>query len=187
MRDLCTPARGSRPTGRCLRRGCEETRALFNGRLGSSGFEKLLFPEDHGVDVVRGELEPVAMGNRVCGAGFDAVAAKDATGVVDIVDAGEALGARDALGLGIFLGFDIDAVGGASGGAEEASDALLEPVFVALQNMNAAVAGLEMHGLVGVVLGGRLSPKIAKGDAEALSQRSDRAANFFQERSHSLP
>ena len=40
--------------GRALRRGCEKAGALFDGGLGSSGFEELFFAVDQGVDVVGG-------------------------------------------------------------------------------------------------------------------------------------
>lgn len=171
-----------------LRRGLlHEARALFDRGLGGSEFEKLFLAEDHRVDVVGSELESVSVSDGVGGAGFHAIAAKDAAGVVDVIDTGKSFGAGDALGCGVFLGFDIDAAGGTSRGAEEASDALLETVFVALENMNAAVAGLEVHGLVGVVFGRGLAPQIAKGDAEPFCQGRDGATNIFQESCHVLP
>ena len=120
------------------------------GGLWRDYFQKLVFAVDQGVDVVGGELEAVAVGDGVGGAGLDAVAAKDAAGVIDVVDAGVALAGGDALGVGIFGGFDIDAAGGAGGGAEEAADAFLEAVFIALQDVNAAIARLKMDGLVGI-------------------------------------
>lgn len=143
-----------------------------------TGFEELFFAIDHGIDVVGGELESMTMSDRVGGAGFDAVSAKNAAGIIDVVDGGVAFGGGDAICFSIFGGLDIDAARGAGCGAKKAGDALLESVFIALQDVDAAIARLKMHGLVGIIFGGRLSPKIAKGDAEALRQSRDRVANF---------
>ena len=143
-----------------------------------TGFEELFFAIDHGIDVVGGELESVTVGDRVCGAGFDAVSAKNATRIIDIVDSGVAFGGGDAIGFGIFGGLDIDATRGTGCGAKKAGDALLKAVLIALQNVDAAITRLKMDGLVGIIFGGRLSPKIAKGDAEALRESRDRVADF---------
>lgn len=156
------------------------------GGAGGAGFEQLFFAIDHGIDVVGGELETMAVGDRVGGAGFDTVTTEDAARIVNIVNAGVAFAGGDAFGFGIFGGFDIDATRRASRGAEEAGDTFFEAVFIAVENMNPAVTRLKVHGLIGIIFGGGLSPKIAKGDAEALGQRSDRAADFFEDRSHFL-
>ncbi len=81
----------------------------------------------------RGQLEAVAVGDGVGGAGLHAVAAEDAAVVVDVVDLGVALGGGDALLGGVFGGLDVDAVGGAGRGAEKAGHALFQAVLVALR------------------------------------------------------
>jgi len=143
-----------------------------------TGFEELFFAIDHGIDVVGGELESMTMSDRVGGAGLDAVSTKNAARIIDIVDGGVAFGGGDAIGFGIFGGLDIDAARGAGCGAKKTGDALLESIFIALQDVDAAIARLKMHGLVRVIFRRRLSPKIAKGDAEALGQRRDCVADF---------
>jgi len=143
-----------------------------------TGFKELFFAIDHGIDVVGGELESMTMRDRVGGASFDAVSAKNATRIIDIVDGGVAFGGRDAICFGIFGGLDIDAARRTGCGAKKAGNALLESILIALQNVNAAIARLKMYRLVGIIFGGRLSPKIAKSDAETLGQRRDRVANF---------
>jgi hypothetical protein len=155
-----------------------ESTSQCAGSFWRAAFEKLLFSIDHGVDVVGGELESMTVGDCVCGAGFDAVSAENAARIVDVVDRGVAFSGGDAIGFGIFGGFDVDAARGASCGAEKARDTFLESVFIALQNMDAAIARLKMHGLVGIILGRRLSPNIAKGDAEAPGKCRDRVADF---------
>jgi hypothetical protein len=172
-------AAARRPAGE--RRAAKESTSHRARDLWRSGFEELFFAEDHGIDVVGGELESVTVGDRVRGAGFDAVSTKNAAGIIDVVDAGVAFGGGDAIGFGIFGGFDIDAARGASCGTKKASDALLESILVALQNVDAAIARLKVHRFVGIIFGGRLSPKIAKGDAEALGQSRDRAADFLDD------
>ena len=143
-----------------------------------TGFEELFFAIDHGIDVVGGELESMTVRDRVGGAGFDAVSAKNAARIIDIVDGGVAFGGGDAICFGIFGGLDINAARGAGCGTKKARYALLESILIALQHVDAAIARLKMHGLVGIIFGGRLSPKIAKGDAEALRQSRDRVADF---------
>src|SRR6185437_15228055 len=57
------------------------------GRAGSGfrrgpGFEEFFFAINHGVDVVGSEFETVAVSDGVGGASFDAIAAKNAAGIV---------------------------------------------------------------------------------------------------------
>src|SRR5208337_1693329 len=111
-------------------------------------------------------------------AGFDAVAAKDAAVVIDVVDLGVALRRRDADFGGVIGGFNIDAVGRAGRGAQKARHALFQAVFVTLQHVRAAVARLENRsaqgaGTVGVILhlGGR--ERLTSGDAHALGDGGD--------------
>src|SRR5574340_662733 len=54
-------------------------------------FEQLIFSVDHGVDIVWSEFNAVAVRDRVGGTGFDAIAAKYAARVVDVVGLGIAL------------------------------------------------------------------------------------------------
>src|ERR1700722_9729344 len=116
---------------------------LLGRRAGRPGFKKLFFAVDHGVDVVGGKLNAVSVSDCVGGAGFDAVAAEYASRVVDVVDRGVTFAGGNSLGVGIFSGFDIDAVRRASGGTQKAADALFESVFVALKDVNSAVARLN--------------------------------------------
>ena len=83
------------------------------------------------------QLEPVSMGNSVGGASLNAVSAKNAAVVIDVVNLGVALGPAYAILGGILGGFNIDAVRRASRGAQKTGHALLQPVFVALQNVGA--------------------------------------------------
>ena len=75
--------------------------------------------------------------------------------------------------FGVFGGLDVDAVGGAGGGAEEAGDTLFQAVLVALELVLAAEALLEFgaaHGTfaVGIVFDlGRLE-HLLEGDAHTL-------------------
>src|SRR6188472_1700378 len=88
--------------------------------------EQHLLGEDEVLAVVVGQLVFVAHRDRVERAGHLAVAAEDAAGEVDLVDLGVALACGDAV-VGVVLGGDdADAVRRAGGGAERASDALLE-------------------------------------------------------------
>src|SRR5581483_4680916 len=100
-----------------------------------------------------------------------------ATVVVDVVDLGVALGRADALLGRVFCGLDVDAVGGAGGRAQEAGDAFLEAVLIALQLMLAAVAFLEDSSpqrplAIGIVLDLGGGEALAKRDAHPFGDTS---------------
>src|SRR5437868_779715 len=109
--------------GNCLER---ELRARRNRD------QHLLLAVNQGGGVVAGDLESVSMGNGVGGARLHAIAAKDATVVIDVVNLGITLAAADTELIGIFGRFNIDAIGGTRGGAQETRDAFFQPVFVSL-------------------------------------------------------
>src|SRR5258708_25037260 len=98
---------------------------------------------DEVVAVVLGDLELVAEGDRVEGAGELAVAAEDAAAHVDLVDPRVALAGRDAVLGGVLGGGDADAVGRAGGGAERADDGLLQPVLAAPEPAAPAVPRVD--------------------------------------------
>src|SRR6187549_2948881 len=114
------------------------------------------------------------MGDRVRGTCFHAVAAEDASVVVDVVDGGIPLASGDADLFGVLGGFDVDTIGRAGRGAEEAGDALFQAVFVALQNVTAAEPFLEPRRSIRVVLGNRRLEHLLESDAHALGDRSSR-------------
>ena len=102
--------------------------------------EHLLFAVDERGGIVAGELEAMAMSDRVSWTGFNAIAAENTAIVIDVVDLGVAFRtAKSGLG-GIFRCFDIDALGWACGRTEKTSNAFLETVFIALKNVGAAKA-----------------------------------------------
>ena len=148
----------------------------FDQRL--VGNEHVFFAHDQVGGVEGGELEAVAVGDGVGGAGFNTVAAEDAAVVVDVVDLGVALGGRDAVLGGVLVGLDVDAVGGTGGGTEETGHALFQAVLVALQDVGAAIALLKLCAAqraraVGVVLHLGGLEHFTEGDAHALGDAGD--------------
>ena len=77
------------------------------------------------------------MRDRVGGASLHAIAAKDTSIIVDVINLGVAFGARNSFLLGVFSGFYVDAVSRAGRGAQETSHAFFKPIFVALQHVHA--------------------------------------------------
>jgi hypothetical protein len=148
--------------------------------------EKLFFPIDQGIDVIRSELEAVAVGNRVRGAGFDAIPAENAARIINVVNAGVAFPRGNSAGIGIFGSFNVDAIRRASRGAEKASNALLEPRFVAMQYVNPAIARLKMHRFEGIILRDRFTKHIPEGHAESLNQCGKGLADFSKDGCHEL-
>src|SRR4051794_32630094 len=113
-----------------------------------------LLREDQVAARVVGQLEVVAHRDRVERAGHLAVAAEDAAQHVDLVDLRVALAGRDLVLGGVLGGDDADAIGRAGGGAERATDALLEPrVLEPVELVLAAEARVDGQLLLGVLHG----------------------------------
>ena len=88
--------------------------------------------------------------------------------------------------VGILGGFDVDAVRGAGGGAQEAADTLFVAVFVTLQDVDTAIARLDGGGDVGKALGGGLAEHGAQGDAEAFVEGEEGFADFLNDGGHQV-
>jgi hypothetical protein len=124
------------------------------------------------------QLKPMAVGDGVCGTGFNAVAAEDAAIVVDVVNLGVALGRGDANLLGIFSSFNEDAIRGAGRRAQETGYALFQAVLIALQHVRAAIALLEDRAAfrafsIGIVLHLCGLKDLPEGDAHPLGNGRD--------------
>src|SRR5579883_1664185 len=113
------------------------------------------------------------MRNRIRRAGLHTISTKNTSIVVDVVNAGVALGSTDAVRLCVFSGFDVDAVRGAGGGTEKTGHALLQPVFITLQHVHPAEALLEAGSFqrartVGIIFDLRGLEHLHEGDAHTL-------------------
>jgi len=96
----------------------------------------------------------VAVRDRIGGAGFYAVTAKNTARIIDVVNLRIALARRNTTGGGIFSGLDVDAIRRTGGGAEKTAYALFVAVFIALKNVDAAIARLYGGWRVRKTLGG---------------------------------
>ena len=154
--------------------------ALARGDNWRSGlfFKKLFFAVNQRVDVVGRQLEAMTVSDGIRGARFHAISAKNAARVIDVIYASVTLPRGDAFSVGILRRLNINAVCRAGRGAEKTTDALFETIFIAMQDVNPAVAGLKADGLVRVVFRDRLAKHIAEGHAEALHQRAKSLAYF---------
>ena len=110
------------------------------------------------------------VGDGVGGAGLHAVAAEDAAIVVDVIHGSISLAGADTLFSGVVGRLDVDTVGRAGRRAQEATYTFLQPLFVALQDVQTPIALLKMGWLVGVVFGDRGTEQVLKGYLEAGSQ-----------------
>jgi hypothetical protein len=155
---------------------------LIENNVGSHvcwpGGQHLLLAVNQIAGVEGGQLKTVTVRNGVRGASLDAIAAKNAAVVIDVVDPGVALCAADAVFGGVVGCLDIDAVRRAVGGAEKTSDAFFQAVFVALQDVSAAETGFkpgaaERTFAVGIIFDGRRLEHLHKGDAHAFGNGRD--------------
>jgi len=147
----------------------------------STGFQELVFPKDERIYVVRSQFEAVAMCDGICGAGFYAVTAENTPGIINVVNASVTFAGRNPLVLCIFGGFDVNAIRRASGGAQETSHALLQTLFIPLQDMNPAIPRLKMNRLVGIILRDGLADHVCKCDVEPAHEGDERFAHFTKD------
>ena len=120
----------------------------------------------------------MTVSDRVRRARFDTISAKNAAVVIDVINLGVALSARNAILRGVFGSLYIYAVRGARRRAQEARHTHLQAVFIALQNVLAAKALLKLGTLersrtVGIVLDNRRLEHLFQGDSHSLGNRAD--------------
>jgi len=148
------------------------------------GFEELFFTVNEGVDVVGGKLDVVAVGDGIGRACVNTVAAEDAAGIVNIIDARIALSRGDAIGFVVFSGFDVNTIRGARCCAKKTTNAFLEAVFVALEYVNTAIARRNAGRDFRIALGGGFAKHRPQRDAEALTEGRKCFADFADYGSH---
>src|SRR4051812_6392246 len=151
------------------------------------GGQHLLLAINEIGSIERSQFESVAMRDRVRRACLDAVSAENTAVVIDVVDSGVAFRAADPVLRSVFGGLDVNAVGGAGCRAQETGDTLLQPIFVALQHVRAAVARLNPGApqrafAIRIILHNRGLEHLHEGDAHALGD----GGNVLQDR-HAYP
>jgi len=149
-------------------------------------FKELLFAIDQSIDVVGRQLDIVTVSDRVGRTRFHAVAAKNTSRIIDVVNLGVALTRRYPVCFRVFRGFNVNAIRRARRGAKKTPNAFLQAAFIAVKDVNAAIARLEMHRLIRIILGDRLPEHITEGDTEPLRERRECLSNFADDGRHRL-
>lgn len=144
-------------------------------------FKQLFFAIEQRIDVVRSEFNAVAVGDCVSRAGFDAVATENAAGIIYVVNLGITFAGRNAIGVGIFSGFDVNTVRGACGGAQKTSDALFVTVLIALQDVNSAIARLHAGRNFGKIFSRRRTEDRPQRHAKAFEKGYKCFPNFLDQ------
>src|SRR5580704_3235789 len=142
------------------------------------GGQHLLFAIDQPAGIKTGNFKTMPMRNSVRRTSLHTVPTKYTSIVIDIIDAGVALGAAHAVFGGVFGGFDVDAVRGAGGGAQETGYTLFQAIFVALENVHSAEAVLELGAFqrtfpVGIIFHLRGLEHLHEGDAHPFGDGRD--------------
>src|SRR5947208_2770274 len=150
------------------------------------GRQHLLLAIDQIAGIKRGNLEAMSERDCIRGTRLDTISAKNAAVIVNVVNLGVALCAAHPVLSRVLRRLDINAIRRASCRAKKTSHALLQSIFVALQDVNAAISflkfcSLQRPGPVRVILHHRWSKHLPESDAHALSNSSD----VFQDR-HTL-
>ena len=126
------------------------------------------------------------MSDRISRTSFYTIAAENAAGVVDVVDGGVAFSGGDTIRMSIFRSFNVNTVCGTGCRAKETTDTFLQPILIALQDVNAAIARLDARRDDGEILRGRLLKHGPQGDAEAFYERDERLTDFSNDRGHRI-
>ena len=126
----------------------------------------------------------MTMRDRIGRACFDTVAAKNAAGIVNVVDASVPFPCRNTLYVSVFCGFDVDASRRAGCRTQEASNALFQSVFIPVEDVNAAVTRLEMDGFFGIIFCDGFPQHVAEGHTKAFYERDKGFASFPDDRRH---
>src|SRR5882724_6762260 len=114
------------------------------------------------------------------------ISAEDAARVVDVINARVALARGNTIDICILGGFNVDAIRRTCSGAEKTAHALLQSIFVAVQDVDPAVARLEVHWFVRVVFRDCLAKNITESHAETLHQRPSSFYHFAYDGWHRL-
>src|SRR6266849_685748 len=163
---------------------CSETGLTSRHFCGWTFFEQLFLAVDQRINIVRSQFKSVAMRDGVGLTRLHTVAAENTPRVIDVVHAGVTLAGGNPIRIGVFCGFNVDAVCRASRGTKKASHALFQAAFVAVQHMDTAIARLKMHRLVRIILRHRFAKHISERDTKTLRQRAEGLSNFSDNRRH---
>lgn len=144
-------------------------------------FKELFLAINQSINIVGSQLDIVTMSDCVSGAGFHAVAAEDTTRIINIVNFGITLTSRYAILFGIVASLDVNTICRTSGGAQKTSHAFFETVFVALENMDPAIPGLNTRRHIGVGFGGWFAEHGPQGHTESLIECAEGFADFFND------
>ena len=120
----------------------------------------------------------MAMRDRVGWAGLDTISAENTAVVVDVVDLGIPLRTGNAVLFGVFCRLNVNAIRGACSRTQETSDALLQPVLVALQDVQSPEPLLknctpEGPWPIRIILNDRRLEHLPEGDAHAFGDSGD--------------
>ena len=96
------------------------------------GGQHLLFTVDQVAGVEGGNFEAVSVGDRIRGAGLDAVSAENTSIVIDVINLGVAFRATHAMLSRILRRLNINAVRWTGRSTEKTGDALFQSILIAL-------------------------------------------------------
>ena len=143
------------------------------------GLEELLFTIDQSINVVRGELDIMAVGDGVGRACFHAIAAKDASRIINIVNLRIALAGRHASCFGVFRSFNVNAICRTGGGAEKTADAFFKSILVALENVYSTITWLNARRHIRIGYRRGLAEHRPQSHAEPFVEGKECFSDFF--------
>src|SRR5438105_14373376 len=90
------------------------------------------------------------------------------------------------MSIGIFGGFNVNAVRRACRGAEKTADAFLQTIFVAMQNVNSTITRLKIYRFFGIAFRRFLPEHGPKSDTESVEHGPESVKHFANLRGHAI-
>jgi hypothetical protein len=140
-------------------------------RIGWRRHEQRILVPDKVVLAVDSQLVILTHENGGDGAGLLTIAAEDAARLMNLVDLGVARTRQNR--AVVFLGLEIDRVGGAGSRTQTTGHALLQPVLVPHQHLFTPVLREHRHFLLGVIYRHLLLKHVTEGSGQSDEKRSN--------------
>src|SRR3954471_9346078 len=140
--------------------------------------QQLLFPINQICSVKSCQFKSMSVRNRIGRACLNAVSAKNAAIVVNVVNLGVTLGAAHPFLGRVLCCLDIDAIGRAVRCTKKTGDALLQAILIALQDMHTTITFLKLRSPqwprpIGIIFHRCRLKHLHEGDAHAFGNSGD--------------
>jgi phage-related protein len=90
------------------------------------------------------------------------------------------------MGIGIFRGFDVNAIRGAGRGTQKTADTFFQAIFVAMQHVNSAITRLKVYRLFGIAFRHGFPEHSPESNAKSVEHGPKSVEDFANRRCHAM-